>query len=104
MLGGWRAVTGSAMSEARRAAGLGIAAGSVFALLAVVGGWLVAPRWFTTPLVYPNGIPFSHISVHLEWGRTAITALSWGVVGGGLGAWLAARSYEEPALPRPTSA
>jgi hypothetical protein len=101
MLGGRRAVIG--ITEARRAVGLGVAAGSLFALLAVVGAWLVAPRCFTTPVVYPNLIPFSHITFRLDWGRTMIAALVWGVVGGGLGAWLASR-YEEPGLPSPTSA
>jgi hypothetical protein len=102
MLGGRRAVVG--ITEACRAVALGVAAGSLFALLAVVGAWLVAPRWFTTPVVSPNLIPFSHITFRLDWGRTVIAALAWGVVGGGLGAWLAARRYAEPELPRPTSA
>ena len=102
MLGGRRAVIG--ITEARRAIGLGVAAGSLFAILAVVSAWLVAPRWFTTPVVSPNLIPFSHITFRLDWGRTMIAALAWGSVGGGLGAWLATRSYTEPELPRPTSA
>ena len=102
MLGGRRAVIG--ITEARRAVGLGVASGSLFALLATVGAWLVAPRWFTTPVVSPNLIPFSHVTFRLDWGRTMIAALVWGVVGGGLGAWLAVRGYAEPELPRPTSA
>ena len=92
------------ITEAGRAVGLGVASGSLFALLATVGAWLVAPRWFTTPVVSPNLIPFSHVTFRLDWGRTMIAALVWGVVGGGLGAWLAVRGYAEPELPRPTSA
>jgi hypothetical protein len=42
--------------------------------------------------------------VHPAWVQTAIAALLWGIVGGGLGAWLATRRYAEPELPRPTSA
>ena len=102
MLGGRRAASG--VTEARRAVGLGVAAGSVFALLALVGGWFVAPRWFTSPVIYPNPIPFSHITFRLDWGRTGVAALIWGIAGGALGAWLATRRYAEPELPRPTSA
>ena len=103
MLGARRAVA-IATPTRGRAIRLGVAAGSIFALLTVVGAWFAAPRWFATPQVYPVVIPLSHISVHPEWIRTAITALVWGVVGGGLGSWLAARRYAEPELPRPTSA
>jgi hypothetical protein len=102
MLGGRRAAAG--ITDARRAIGLGVAAGSLFALLVLVGAWLAAPRWFTTPVVVPNEIPFSHITFALDRGRTMIAALVWGIVGGGLGAWFATRSYAEPELPRPTSA
>jgi hypothetical protein len=102
LLGGRRSVAGVDASGAR-ALGQGAAAGSLFASLAVVGAWSGAPRWFATPVASPNVIPFPNGSVHLVWGRTAIAALVWGVVGGVLGAWLATR-YEEPELPRPTSA
>jgi hypothetical protein len=103
MLGGRRAALG-VRSEAGGTVGLGVAAGSVFALLVPVGAWFVAPRWFATPVMVPNVIPFSHVAVGLDWVRTVIAALMWGGVGGGLGAWLAARRYVEPELPRPTSA
>jgi hypothetical protein len=96
MLGG-RAAAATA-AAGRRAAGLGAAAGLVFALLAVVGGWLVAPRSF------PILIPVPYVSVDPGWVRTAIAAALWGAAGGALGAWLTARRYEEPELPRPTSA
>jgi hypothetical protein len=97
MFGGRRAVTGSTVAGGR-AARLGVVAGLIFALLVLVGGWFAAPQLF--PLL----IPVPHITVHPEWVRTAITALWWGSVGGGLGAWLAAGRYAEPWLPRPTSA
>jgi hypothetical protein len=96
VLGGRRAA--AATAGGGRAAGLGAAAGLVFASLAVGGGWLVAPRFV------PVLIPIPYVSVHPGWGRTAIAALIWGAAGGTLGAWLAARGYEEPELPRPTSA
>jgi hypothetical protein len=102
LLGGRRAAIG--VTGAGRAVGVGVAAGSAFALLALGGAWLVAPRWFATPVVVPELIPLSHIAVRLDWGRTMIAALAWGVAGGGLGAWLATRGYAEPELPRPTSA
>lgn len=102
IVGGRRAVTG--ITEAGRSIGLGAAVGSLFAVLAVVGAWFVAPRWFTTPVVSPNLIPFSLVTFRLDWGRTMIAALVWGIFGGGLGAWLATRGYAEPELPRPTSA
>jgi hypothetical protein len=103
MLGGRRAATGAPTTRGG-AAGLGVAAGSILALLTVVGAWFAAPRWFAAPQVNSVVIPLSHISVHPEWIRTAITALVWGIVGGGLGAWFATGRYAEPGLPRPTSA
>jgi hypothetical protein len=102
LLGGRRAAIG--VTGARQAVGLGVAAGSLFALLALVGAWLVAPRWFTTPVVFPDLIPLSHITIRLDWGRTMFASIAWGVVGGGVGAWLSTRGYAEPELPRPTSA
>jgi len=97
MLGGRRAVTASTVAR-ERAVGLGAAAGLIFALLALVGGWFAATQLF------PFIIPVPSVSVHPEWVRMATTALGWGVLGGGLGAWLAARRYAEPELPSPTSA
>jgi hypothetical protein len=97
MLGGRRAVTG-APSTGGRAVGLGVAAGVMFAFLALAGGWIAAPQLF------PFLIPVPQVSVHPEWIRTAIAGLVWGVVGGGLGAWFEAGRYAEPELPRPTSA
>jgi hypothetical protein len=97
MIGGRRAVTGSP-AAGRRAPGLGVAAGLMFASLTLVGGWVAAPKLF------PFLIPVPQVSVHPAWPRTAIAALLWGIVGGGLGAWLATRRYAEPELPRPTSA
>lgn len=97
MVGGRRAVIGAPITRGR-AAGLGVAAGMTFALLAIVGGWFAVPQ--LSPLV----IPLPNVSVHPEWIRTAITSLVWGVVGGCLGAWFATRRYAEPGLPRPTSA
>jgi hypothetical protein len=70
----------------------------VFSFLTVAGGWVAAPQLF------PFLIPVPQVSVHPDWVRTSITALIWGVMGGGLGAWFAARRYAEPELPRPTSA
>jgi hypothetical protein len=97
MIGGRRAVTGSP-AAGRRAAGLGVAAGLMFALLTLVGGWVA------TPQLFPFLIPVPQVSVHPAWARTAIAAMLWGIVGGGLGAWLSTRRYAEPELPRPTSA
>jgi hypothetical protein len=97
MLGGRRAAAGTGVTGGR-AAGLGVAAGSVFASLVVVVGWFAALR-FSSGL-----LPGRVIWVHPAWVRTALAALAWGVAGGALGAWLAGRAYEEPGLPRPTSA
>jgi hypothetical protein len=97
MLGGRRAAAGTAVTG-RRAAGLGAAAGLVSASLVVVGGWLVALR--LSSILVPGRL----VWVHPAWVRTALAALVWGVAGGALGAWLAGRAYEEPGLPRPTSA
>ncbi len=97
LLGGRRAVIGEPVAG-RRATGVGVAAGLVFAFLTLAGGWIAAPR------VFPFLIPVPQVSVHPAWVRTSITALIWGVVGGGLGAWFGARRYAEPELPRPTSA
>ncbi|MDQ5841036.1 MAG: hypothetical protein M3537_07810, partial [Chloroflexota bacterium] len=77
--------------------GLGVAAGLTFAVLAVLGAWFAAPQ--LSPIVVPV-----QISVHPAWMHTATTAMIWGAVGGAFGAWFAARRYEEPELPRPTSA
>ncbi|HUF59625.1 MAG TPA: hypothetical protein VMR89_09125 [Actinomycetota bacterium] len=96
MLGGRRAVSEASVGG-RRALGLGLAAGSVFALLVVIGAWFAAP--VLTPIVVPV-----QISINPAWSSTAITALIWGAGGGVFGAWLAARRYAEPELPRPTSA
>jgi hypothetical protein len=97
MRGGWRAANGAAGGGVRRL-GLGVVAGMVFALLALLGGWFAAPR-------LPDAIsPPGQLSFHPEWAPTAIATLAWGVVGGGAGALLAARRYAEPELPRPTSA
>jgi hypothetical protein len=97
MLGGRRAAAGMGFTG-RRAAGLGAAAGLVFASLVVVGGWFAALRFSSVLL------PGRLVWVHPAWVRTALAALAWGVAGGALGAWLAGRAYEEPGLPMPTSA
>ncbi len=96
VLGGGRAAV-EAMARGRRAIGIGLAAGSAFALLVILGAWFVGP--VLTAVVVP-----AQISVHPAWTSTAITALTWGVAGGAFGAWLAARRYAEPELPSPTSA
>ena len=101
LLGGRRAAT--AIAAEGRAIGRGLSTGCISAVLVVVGAWFAAPRWFTRPVTRPNYFPFSHVSVELALGRTALAALFWGIVGGVLGAWIATR-YEEPELPRPTSA
>jgi hypothetical protein len=97
ILGGRRAVR-NGTSAGGRAVGLGVVAGSIFGVLAVVVGWFAAPEVFSVSSTGP------HVSVHVGWVRTAISALVWGVAGGGLGAWFGARRYEEPEFPRPTSA
>lgn len=97
MLGGRSAVVSTPVTG-RRAAGLGAAAGVVFASLVVVVGWFAALRFSSVLL------PGRLVLVHPAWVRTALAALAWGVAGGVLGAWLAGRAYEEPGLPMPTSA
>ncbi|HEX4941484.1 MAG TPA: hypothetical protein VFW51_03040, partial [Actinomycetota bacterium] len=97
MLGGRRAAVGTPVTG-RRAAGLGAAAGVVFASLVVVVGWFAALRFSSVLL------PGRLVWVHPAWVGTALAALAWGVAGGALGGWLAGRAYEEPGLPMPTSA
>jgi hypothetical protein len=94
ILGGWRAGAGLTIAGGR-AIGAGAASGLVFASLAVLGSWLVAPQFRTLARL---------VSVHPTWSRTASAALIWGVVGGAVGGWLAGRAYGEPGLPSPTSA
>ncbi len=96
MLGGRRAVA-DATRGGRGAVGAGVAAGWVFAALAILGAW------FASPILSPIVVPLQ-ISAHPGWLATGVAALLWGVGGGALGAWVAARRYEEPELPRPTSA
>jgi hypothetical protein len=103
LLGG-RSAASEATDASGRSVGVGVAAGSVFALLVLVGGWFAAPGWSSTPVVFPNLVPIGHLAVGFDWPRTATTALVWGVVGGGLGAWFATGRYADPELPRPTSA
>jgi hypothetical protein len=94
ILGGWRA--GAGMTTAGgRPVGVGAASGLVFASLAILGSWLIAPQFLTVSRL---------VAVHPVWVRTATAAMIWGVAGGAFGAWLAGRGYEEPGLPRPTSA
>ena len=97
MLGG-RSAAVSTRVTGRRAAGLGVATGAVFASLVVVVGWFAALRFSSVLL------PGRLVWVHPAWARTALAALAWGMAGGALGAWLAGRAYEEPGLPMPTSA
>ncbi|MGH2641698.1 MAG: hypothetical protein ACRDGO_08365 [Actinomycetota bacterium] len=94
ILGGWRAAAGTTTAGGR-AVGAGAASGLVFASLAILGSWFVAPQFLTLSRL---------VSVHPAWVRTASAALIWGVAGGAIGGWLAGRGYEEPGLPRPTSA
>jgi hypothetical protein len=96
MLGGRRAVTGAAIAGGR-AAGAGVGAGLIFALLALVGGWFAAPE------LVAFLVPVPQVSMHPEWARTVVTAVVWGAAGGAVGGRLAGRLYE-PELPRPTSA
>ena len=96
MLGGRRAAIDA--NTAGGATGLGVGAGLIFALLVAAGGWFAAPQ------LAPILVPLPQISIHAEWMRTAVAALAWGAAGGAAGGWLAGRGYEEPELPRPTSA
>jgi hypothetical protein len=94
ILGGWRAGAGMTIAGGR-AVGVGAASGLVFASLAILGSWLVAPQFRTlTRLVW----------VHPGSALTASAVVIWGLVGGAIGGWLAARAYDDPGLPRPTSA
>ena len=93
ILGGWRA--GAGMTLGGRAVGVGAASGLVFASLAILGSWLVAPQFRT---------PARLVSMHPGWARTVSAVVIWGLVGGAIGGWLAGRAYDAPGLPRPTSA
>jgi hypothetical protein len=96
MLGGRRAVIDA--DTGAGATGLGVGAGLIFALLGTAGAWFAAPQ------LAPILVPVPQVSVHPEWVRTAVAALVWGAAGGAAGGWLAGQGYEEPELPRPTSA
>ena len=98
VLGGRRATTDAAVVGGQAAgAGVGVGAGLLFALLALVGGWFAAPE------MVASLVPVPQVSMHPAWARTVVTALAWGAAGGAVGGWLGGRRYE-PELPRPTSA
>jgi hypothetical protein len=71
----------------------------VFAAVAVLGAMAAAPR-----IVAPSIAGWLRLEV-VPWSLRAagLVGLS-GVVGGAIGGWLGGRGYEEPELPRPTSA
>jgi hypothetical protein len=96
MLGGRQAAIDA--GTAAGATGLGVGAGLIFALLGTAGAWFAAPQ------LAPILVPVPQVSVHPEWVRTAVAALVWGAAGGAAGGWSAGQGYEEPELPRPTSA
>jgi hypothetical protein len=95
-LGGRRAGTGL---PAASATGRGALAGIVFAAVAVLGAMAAAPR-----IVAPSIAGWLRLEV-VPWSLRAAGLLGLsGVVGGAIGGWLGGRGYEEPELPRPTSA
>jgi hypothetical protein len=69
-------------------------AGVVFGLLGTVGAVFAAPRLT---------VPFFPLDVRVPIVATIVVELLWGILGGTLGGLFAARRYEEPELPRPTS-
>ena len=82
-----------------RGAVRGAVAGIVFAALGMLGAAFAAPR---------VAVPFFTGWLRLEiqpWSlRGAGLLCVWGVLGGAIGGRFARRVYEEPGLPRPTSA
>jgi hypothetical protein len=96
-LGGRRAGAGqTALPGLRR----GALAGVVFAALGLVGAMFAAPR-----IVAPTLLGWLRLTLDPLWLRTAGMLFLWGVVGGAIGGrFPGRRPYEEPELPRPTSA
>jgi len=74
------------------AVGMGAASGVVFAALVAVGSWLAS---VSAGLSSPTGGIPANASVLIGPGVLAagLLALVWGVVGGGLGAWLEGRKF-----------
>jgi hypothetical protein len=65
----------------------GASAGLLFAILAVVAAWFVAPRLFL-PVAAPVLVD---VTVEPAWGRTALALAGSGLAGGILGGWLGRR-------------
>jgi hypothetical protein len=83
----------------RRALGIGVAAGLACGIFVVTAAWFVAPRWFV-----PSPVPLPLVVVRPRVLSMTAVWLAWGLVGGAIGGWLAARRYEAPGSPSPTSA
>jgi hypothetical protein len=95
-VGGRRAGAGQL---AARATARGALTGVLFAVLAVAGALFAAPR-----IVAPVLAVWLRLEIRPWSLRTAAVMCLWGVAGGAIGGRSAARAYEEPELPRPTSA
>ena len=95
-LGGRRA---GARAEAVPGLVRGAASGAVFAMLALVGAAFAAPR-----VVFPSVLGWLPLEFDVWSLRAALLVGAWGIVAGGIGGWIAGRTYEAPGVPSPTSA
>jgi hypothetical protein len=96
LLGGYRAGSRQARIPAIVR---GVGSGVVFAALGVLGAAFASPRIEVPALA--SWLPLE-VST---WSLRAAGLLGlWGVIGGAIGGWLAGRAYDDPGLPRPTSA
>jgi hypothetical protein len=82
----------------REAVARGMSAGALFGGLAIAGAVFAAPR-FAVP-ASAGWVPFE---VAPRMPGAVAAAVAWGIAGGAVGGWLAARRYGEPE-PSPTSA
>ncbi|HEX5937389.1 MAG TPA: hypothetical protein VFZ75_06855 [Actinomycetota bacterium] len=87
---------GANAQRGRRALEVGAAAGVACGALAVLAAWFVTPRWFV-----PSPVPLPLVVVQPRLIAMAVTWTAWGLTGGVIGGWFAARRYE--GSPSPTS-
>jgi hypothetical protein len=84
---------------AARGAVRGALAGIVFAALGMIGAAFAAPS-----VAVPLFVDRLRLEI-IPWSFRAVGLVClWGVLGGAMGGRFARRVYEEPGLPRPTSA
>jgi hypothetical protein len=95
-IGGRRAGARHARSAA---IGRGAGSGVVFAMLAMFGAMFASVR-----VAIPSLTGWLPLEVRV-WSLGAAGLLClWGISGGAIGGWVAGRTYDDPELPRPTSA